>query len=325
MQRIAILGDGSWGTACATILAYNQIPVTLWCYNEEVATAITQQQENRTYLPNIPLNTTYIHPTTSYKEAVADADIVYFAIPVTYLRSVLSECLPYMHTGQTWISLSKGMEQETYMFPTEIVASIAPAAIQTGVIAGPSFAREVAQHKATGLLCATPSYEDAQSIIDAFTTDYTTITYTDDVIGAQITGALKNVYALASGIIDAHTESHNTQALLMTRALNEMKCVFVHCGGSRDTLLSLAGVGDLILTCSGSQSRNRTVGQKIGSGVSLHTYLTQVDFVPESINTARAIIELLDKHSISAPIIHTVYDIIHNDASADTLMTTLMS
>lgn len=325
MERITILGDGSWGTACASLLAYNNIHVTLWCYNEDVAHEITQHQENRTFLPDIKLNTDYIHPTTSHKEAVKNAQYICFAIPVKYMRSVIENCRPYMQPEQIWISLSKGIEQDTHLLPTQIVEDITPVSISTGVIAGPSFARELAQRKPTGMMCAMASQRAADPLINAFTSDITTIPYTDDVIGTQIGGALKNIYALASGIIDAKIDAYNTAALLTTYALSEMQAIAQVFGGKPETLSSLAGLGDLVLTCQGSHSRNRTVGQKIGSGVSLQDYLNEVDFVPEGINTVTAVNTMLHQQNLDAPIIQAVYDIIHNDASADHLIDTLLA
>lgn len=324
MKHITILGDGSWGTACAALLAHNQINVTLWCYNEEVATNIQQHRENRTFLPGVTLDTQYIHPTTSHKEAVHDASHICFAIPVKYLRAVLENCQPYIQSGQTWVSLSKGIEQKTGLLPTQIIDDIAPTSIHTGVIAGPSFARELAEHKPTGLLCAMHEHHHAQPLMDAFDSDFTTIMYHHDVIGSQIGGALKNIYALASGIIDATTESRNTVALLTTQAFTEMQRISTVFGGHTETIASLAGLGDLMLTCHGSQSRNRTVGHKIGSGTTLEAYLDTVDFVPEGVNTVAAMYNILKNKDINAPIIHSVYEIVHNDTSADQLITTLL-
>ncbi len=325
MQRITILGDGSWGTACASLLAYNNIHVTLWCYNEEVVTSIQQHQENATFLPGITLNTQYIHPTTSYEEAVTHASHICFAIPVKYLRKVLEGCQSYMQPEQTWISLSKGIEQDTGLLPTQIVTDVATTSIHTGVIAGPSFARELAEKKPTGLLCAMQQRELAQPLIEAFSSDFTTVSYHDDVIGTQIGGALKNIYAIASGIIDAKTSAYNTAALLTTQAFAEMQHISTAFGGRKETICSRAGLGDLILTCQGGQSRNRTVGENIGSGIHLQSYLKEVDFVPEGINTVAAIQALLKRNNIKAPIIQSVYDIIHNNAPVESIITTILS
>jgi len=325
MEHITILGDGSWGTACATICAYNGINVTLWCYNEDVAHAIDEQHENTSYLSGITLNTKRIHPTTSLTSAVRDAETVCFAIPVKFLRSVLTESADVMHAGQQWISLSKGIEQETQLFPTQIALDVAPVKITPGVIAGPSFAREVAQHKPTGMLCGMHSYQHAEAVMHAFTTDYMSIAYTNDVIGTQIAGALKNIYAIASGILDTLTDANNATALLTTQAIHEMQAFADALGADRKTLLSRAGLGDMILTCHGSQSRNRRVGQQIGSGTSLSDYLEQVDFVPEGVNTSKAVMPLMAQYNISAPIIMAVHNILHKDASANTLVQTLLT
>ena len=324
MKQITILGDGSWGTACATICAHNQISVTLWCYNEDVANSINNQHENSTYLSDITLDTQYITATTSLQKAVQQSDYICYAIPVKYLRSVIHECTQYMHTNQTWISLSKGIE-DSGLLPTQIIDDIAPVAITTGVLSGPSFAREVAHKKPTGLSCAMHTHERAQPIINAFTTNYTTVSYSNDIIGTQITGALKNIYALASGIIDTHVDAHNTNALLVTQAITEIREVIQKLGGQQDTVFSRAGIGDLVLTCHGGQSRNRRVGQKIGSGISIKDYLQEVDFVPEGINTVKTIQTVINKYNITAPIIQAMYHIIENNESPHVLIDTLLS
>lgn len=325
MEHVTILGDGAWGTACASLLAHNKIPVTLWCYNEDVAQHIAHHQENTTFLPGIKLDTTYIHPTTSHREAIEDASYVYFAIPVRYLRNVLENCHPYMQSDQMWISLSKGIEQDTGLLPTHIVTDVASERLHTGVIAGPSFARELANHKPTGFVCATHERAQAQTCINAFSSDYTTLSYHDDVIGTQVGGALKNIYAIASGIIDARINAYNTAALLTTRAFGEMEKISQAYGGRADTIATLAGLGDLMLTCQSSQSRNQTVGQKIGSDINIQDYLEQVDCVPEGINTIAAMMQVCRERNISAPLIQTMYDIVYNKASSDQLVATLLS
>jgi len=324
MRKISILGDGSWGTACATILAHNQIPVTLWCYNADVATAIREKQENTTYLSGISLDTDYIHPTTSYQEAVLHADEVYYAIPVTYLRNVLHQCTRYMHKHQIWASLSKGIEQDTGYLPTQMLADIAPIALTHATVAGASFAKEVAMKKPTGMTCACKDSEAAFWIMQHMATEYVTLSHTQDVIGVHVTGALKNVYAIAAGMLDAISESANARALCMTRAYTELRRMTEALGGRPKTLETLAGIGDLILTCQSSQSRNYTLGYAIGSGTSLKQHRQSTETVAEGANTAISAHALCKRHNVALPIITAVHNILYKDKPVEELIDTLM-
>jgi glycerol-3-phosphate dehydrogenase (NAD(P)+) len=321
-MKITILGDGAWGTACAHLLATHGYQVTLWCHNEEAATAISTLHHNPTYLPNYILPST-ISATTDLSTALKEASFIFEAIPIKFLRTVLQRCRPFVTENQPWVILSKGIESETLLLPSEIMSDTLGFAIPYVVLSGPSFARDLVQKQPTGVMIASLQNALAQQIKALVSNEYFTTEITDDVIGVQLCGALKNSIALLVGILDGAGYSDNTKALGATRALQELAYCIEHYGGSPKTLMGLAGIGDTLLTAFGKQSRNVLVGKQLGQGASLQTILSSIPQVPESINTIQALYQL-QKTTFSLPIMTALYKVIFEQQPINVLITTLM-
>lgn len=317
-KPLTVLGDGAFGTAVATLLAHNGHTVHLWCHNPDVAIAIAAQRYNSTYLPDIKLSDTII-ATTSLEEALKN-DIIFEAIPVQFMRSVLEKCQPFAKPTQRWVVLSKGLENDTLLLPSEIIKNtLAPDSI-IAVVTGPSFARELALQQPTGLCVATHTQELNDEICALLKNEYVYCQPSDDVFGAQIVAALKNVIALAIGIVEGAGYNDNAQALLTLRALDEIKTVLQFVHAQESTLYGLAGVGDLILTAFGSKSRNHKVGVAIGQGKKLGAILADMKAVPEGVNTLKSLQQLIHSRNLSLPIMSTIYQIVFEHKSVKNLI-----
>jgi glycerol-3-phosphate dehydrogenase (NAD(P)+) len=307
-QTITVLGDGAFGTAFATLLAHNGHTVHLWCHNPEVAIAIAAQHTNSKFLPDIELSENII-PTTSLKDALAN-DIIFEAIPVQFMRSVLEQCKPYAKPSHRWIVLSKGIENDTLLLPTEIIKNTVDPQAVTAVVCGPSYARELALQQPTGLCVGTTTQELNDKIRTLLKNSFVYCEPSDDIFGTQIAAALKNVIALAMGLLEGAGYDSNAQALLMVRALQELKTVLHFVQSDENTLYGLAGVGDLVLTSFGNKSRNHHVGVMLGQGKNLATVLKETSSVPEGINTLKSLQQLILTHNLKLPIMSTIYEVV---------------
>ncbi len=317
-ETVSVLGDGAFGTAIALLFARNGHTVTLWCYNAEVALSIRQERVNKRYLSDIILPES-IHPTTDLKEAVQKGAIVFQAIPVQYLRSVLENTAIFTCEDQTWVSLSKGIEQETLLLPTQIITDVC-GNVTTVAVSGPSYAREIAQEKLTGLMVASQSSDARMRVCQLMKNDYCITHETDDVNGIQLAAAAKNVIALALGMLDGAGCGENTKALALTQGLQEMACLVRYLGGKIEIVYSLAGIGDLVLTATGTQSRNHEVGVRLGRGESLESIINQTGYTPEGVNTVATINQLIGRYAMTLPLMHSVYQIISENKSLDVLI-----
>src|ERR1035437_6388273 len=307
MSRIAILGSGAWGTAMALSLhRRGGHELTLWTHSDELARQIVEAGENRIFLPGFPIPEGL--SVTGDDAAVGEAEIVVSVIPSEFLRATIMRLRPHRPTGQIIVSATKGVEDRSLLRMTEVIASClaetgAGLKLPIGAFSGPSFALEVAQGQPTAI---TVAFEDAAiaARIQAELSSETLRLYTStDVIGVEMGGALKNVIAIAAGVADGVGLRHNSAAALMTRGIAEITRLAVACGGRRETLAGLSGVGDLVLTCTGSLSRNRTVGQELGRGRKLAEILAGLGGkVAEGVLTTRAALGLARQHRIEMPI-----------------------
>ncbi len=307
MSRIAILGSGAWGTAIALSLdRRGGHELTLWAHSREFAREIVDAGENKLFLPGFPIPAGV--NVTDEEAAVGGAEIVISVIPSEFLRAALMRLRPHLHTGQIIVSATKGVEDQSLLRMTEVIGSClaetgASLRLPTGALSGPSFAQEVAQGQPTAI---TVAFEDPAiaARIQAELASETLRLYTStDVIGVEMGGALKNVIAIAAGVADGVGLGHNSTAALMTRGIAEITRLAVACGGRRETLAGLSGVGDLVLTCTGSLSRNRTVGQELGRGRKLAEILAGLDGkVAEGVLTTRAALGLARRQGIEMPI-----------------------
>jgi len=305
MSRIAILGSGAWGTAIALSLhRRGGHELTLWAHSDELARQIVGAGENRLFLPGFPIPEGL--RVTGNDAAVGRAEIVVSVVPSEFLRATITRLCPHLHTGQIIVSATKGVEDRSLLRMTEVIAACLKETglkLPMGAFSGPSFALEVAQGQPTAI---TVAFEDATiaARIQAELSSETLRLYTStDVIGVEMGGALKNVIAIAAGVADGVGLGHNSAAALMTRGIAEITRLAVACGGRRETLAGLSGVGDLVLTCTGSLSRNRTVGQELGRGRKLPEILAGLGGkVAEGVLTTRAALGLARRQGIEMPI-----------------------
>jgi glycerol-3-phosphate dehydrogenase (NAD(P)+) len=305
MSHIAVLGSGAWGTAIALSLdRRGGHELTLWAHSDEIARQIVDAGENKLFLPGFHLPEKI--NVTGDEAAVNKAEIVVSVIPSEFLRATITRLRPQLHSGQIIVSATKGVEDRSLLRMSEvIIACLAETSLTLpiGAFSGPSFALEVAEGQPTAI---TVAFEDAAiaARIQAELSSETLRLYTStDVIGVEMGGALKNVIAIAAGVADGVGLRHNSIAALITRGIAEITRLAVACGGRRETLAGLSGVGDLVLTCTGSLSRNRTVGQELGRGRKLAEILAGLGGkVAEGVLTTRAALGLARMHTIEMPI-----------------------
>lgn len=305
MSRILVLGNGAWGTAIALSLdRRGGHSVTLWSHSVEEADKIAAAKENILFLPGFPLPPSIA--IAAGEKVVADAEIVVSVIPSDFLRATLGRVAPHMHEGQIVVSATKGVEDRTFLRMTEVISSVLePLGLKlpVGAFSGPSFAREVAEGQPTALTVAFSDLEVAGRVRDEFSSEALRLYTSTDVIGVELGGALKNVIAIAAGVVAGAGLGFNPAAALMTRGIAEISRLAAACGAQRETLAGLSGVGDLVLTCTGSLSRNRTVGQALGEGRKLPEILESLGgHVAEGVHTTRAALGLARKHGVEMPI-----------------------
>ncbi len=315
MSRILILGSGAWGTAIALSLhRRGGHQLTLWAHSPEFAEEILAARENTPFLPGFPIPESIA--ITGDCAAVAAAEIVVSVVPSEFLRLTLSRIRPYLHSGQIILSATKGVEDHTFLRMTEVIAEclaensprvsptpLTPLSLPIGALSGPSFALEVAQAQPTALTVAFTDPSQAARIQHEFSSETLRLYTSTDLIGVELGGALKNVIAIAAGVAAGAGLGHNSTAALITRGSAEITRLAVACGARRETLAGLSGLGDLVLTCTGSLSRNRTIGEALGRGRNLPEVLESLGGkVAEGVLTTRAALGLARRHSIEMPI-----------------------
>jgi glycerol-3-phosphate dehydrogenase (NAD(P)+) len=305
MSRIVVLGAGAWGTSIAlSLLRRGGHEVTLWSHSVEEAQQIADASENKLFLPGFALPAGLT--VTADNAPVADAEIVVSVIPSEFLRRTIARVDPHLHAGQIVVSATKGVEDHTFLRMTEVIRATLKKtddSIPIGAFSGPSFALEVAQGQPTAVTVAFEDAAIAARIQQEFSSETLRLYTSTDVIGVELGGALKNVVAIAAGVAVGVGLGHNSAAALITRGIAEITRLSVACGGRRETLAGLSGVGDLVLTCTGSLSRNRTVGQALGQGRKLPEILESLGGkVAEGVRTTRAALGLARKRGIEMPI-----------------------
>ncbi len=310
MSRIAVLGAGAWGTALALSLARRaDHQLTLWAHAPAHAAELVSSGENRRYLPGYALPTD-LRITADLPTVVADADVLLCVTPSQHLRSTLTAIAPLLSRSQILVSASKGLEDATHLRMTEVIASLLPN--PTAVLSGPSFAQEVAAAQPTAVVIASTSSEVAQRLQRDFSSSSLRLYTNDDVPGVELGGALKNVIALAAGVVHGLELGANTSAALVTRGIAEMTRLALACGGRRETLSGLAGIGDLVLTSTGALSRNRLVGIELGRGRSLPEILASLHGkVAEGVRATTGALGLAARHGVEMPIAEQVNSILY--------------
>jgi glycerol-3-phosphate dehydrogenase (NAD(P)+) len=309
VQRIAILGAGSWGTALAVHLARTGHDVRLWGRDADLVAAMIDRRENRAYLPGVALDAR-VTPTTSMEAALPGASLVVIAVPSHGLRAALRHAVPLLPAGAPIVSTVKGLEQGSLFRMTEVIGDEAGSAWPIVALSGPTFAREIAAALPSAVSVASADTAAAELVQAEFRSPAVRLYVTDDVVGVEMGGALKNVIAIAAGLVESLGLGHNAMAALVTRGLAEMSRLAMALGGRRETLAGLSGLGDLVLTCTGDLSRNRQVGIDLGKGVPLETILGGMRMVAEGVRTAQSALALGARHGVELPIIAQMHEVL---------------
>lgn len=325
-RRVAVVGAGSWGTALARVLARNGHSVRLWSFEEHVTESIRETGQNRKYLEGVPLPPT-LDATSDLAEACESAEIVISVSPSQFVGGVMKEAGPHIAEGALIVSASKGIETSTLRRMDQVLSDVLGEAAMRrfGVVSGPSFAAEVAREAPTAVVAASSDAEVAREIQAAFQNGYFRVYTNTDVLGVELGGALKNVIALAAGVTAGLGFGHNTMAAVITRGLAEITRLGLAMGAERPTFMGLAGMGDLVLTCTGELSRNRTVGYRLGRGESLQEILGGMHDVAEGVKTSQAVHDLAGKHGVEMPITEQVHAMLAGGRSPREALQLLMS
>lgn len=311
--RLVFLGGGSFGTAMANLAARNGCDSTLWVRNKRTVKSLNKNRINKKYLPNYSLDDR-LKFSHDLKEAVTDKDIIFVAVPSSAFRETLQSIAPHI-TGQSVVSLTKGMEKDTFAMMSDIIRDELPE-VNFGVMSGPNLAVEIMDNMPSATVIASDSEPLRHAVQAALHSAFFRVFASDDVRGVELGGALKNIYAIAMGMAAAYDVGENTKAMLLTRALAEMSRFGVAEGANPLTFLGLSGVGDLYATCSSELSRNYRIGNMLGRGVSLDAAIKKLGQTAEGINTIQQVHEKASKEGIYMPITHALYAVIYEDKAA---------
>lgn len=325
-MRIGVIGAGSWGTALASVAAANGHETMLWAYEPELVAGMAATGINHLYLPDISL-----HPALRYTgrlvEAVAGAELLLLVTPTQVMRGVLQEIATTIDADALLVSASKGIELGTLCTVSQICAQVLgeQALGRYVALSGPTFAKEVAQGLPSLIVAGSTNAAAACQVQAAFSNQLFRVYTSDDAIGTELGGAVKNVIAIAAGISDGLGFGHNTRAALITRGLAEIRRLGRAMGAQDSTFAGLAGMGDLVLTCTGDLSRNRTVGIKLGQGQSLATIMSEMRMVAEGVKSAESVYALAQQLNVEMPITQKVYEILYAEKPARQAVLELMS
>lgn len=324
MNTVSVLGAGAWGTAIAQLLAENGYHVKLWCHEPEVAASIKTTGINERYLSGFKLHKS-IEPITDLKTAICATQFVFEAVPVLFLRSVVAQTVHCFSNDQIWIILSKGIEKNTLMLPSQIIDDVFGYETKKAVLAGPSFAQDLLQKQITAVTIAAVDCSIGQTIQKMLANHYFRPYVSLDMIGVQVGASIKNVITLGIGMLDGAGYKDNAKAFLLTRGLHEMVSLAVVLGGKPETLYGLSGVGDLVMTATGNLSKNLALGKRIGAGARLADLQAELGTLPEGINTAQSVHELMQKFNLDLPVCKGIYDCVFENKQVSDLFTVLLT
>jgi glycerol-3-phosphate dehydrogenase (NAD(P)+) len=324
--QIAVVGAGSWGTAIADLLACKGFQISLWVFEEEVRNQIEQFQENKLFLPGHKLSPNIV-PSNNLANVVSAKNLIIIVVPSHLMRAMTEKMAGHLNDGTSVVSASKGIEQKTHLTMTGVILETLPEIPEEklGVISGPSFAKEVVQKMPTSVTVACKNPDSAAMVQRVFATPYFRVYTSDDVVGVQLGGAIKNVIAIAAGILDGLGLGLNTRAALITRGMTEVRRMGLHLGANPRTFTGLAGFGDLVLTCTGNLSRNYSVGIKLGRGQKLQEILNEMHMVAEGVKTAKSVYNFSRKLNVEMPICREIYRILYEDISPKEAVNRLMT
>ncbi|HEV2116988.1 MAG TPA: NAD(P)H-dependent glycerol-3-phosphate dehydrogenase [Terriglobales bacterium] len=320
MSEIAVIGAGAWGTALSIVLGRKRShTVRLWAYEREVCDSISRNRVNEPFLPGYSVPET-VAVSNRLEEALAGAELVVSVMPSHHCRRLFREMTPLLRPDMLFVSATKGVENDTLSRMTEVITDVLRELSgfrpRLGALSGPSFAREVARGDPTAITIASHDTALAQTVQSEFSDPFFRVYTSEDVVGVELGGALKNIIAIAAGMCDGLGLGHNSVAALITRGLAEITRLVVACGGHRETMAGLAGLGDLVLTCTGELSRNRSVGVELGHGRKLADVVAGMHgMVAEGVLTTNAAVGLAQKYGVEMPITQQVHAILHQDKS----------
>ncbi len=322
--RVGVVGAGAWGTALGVLLARKGHEVTLWSHDADVAARVAREGRS-SYLPGVDIPSG-LRVVADLPAAVREAELVLSVTPSQFVREVMERAGPTIPQDALIVSASKGIELGSLKRMDEVLTDVLPGRLMErfAVLSGPSFADEVAAEMPTAVVVAGRSVEVATAVRDVFQTRYFRVYTNTDVTGVELAGAVKNVIALASGVAAGLGFGHNTTAALITRGLAEITRLGVALGARRETFYGLAGMGDLVLTCTGSLSRNRTVGYRLGQGEALDDILADMSSVAEGVRNSEAVRALAAQHDVEMPITEEVYAIVHRGRDPAEALASLM-
>jgi len=316
MKRIAVIGAGNWGTALAATLAKTGHATALWAYEPEVVESIRAQHENALFMPGVKLPQS-IGATNDLGEALEQAEVVLTVVPSHVCYPLYESMLNHLRPEMLFVSATKGIDADRLMRMSELIQSVVGRrfAPRLCVLSGPSFAKEVVRGDPTALVVASQDREVAQGVQKEFSSRTLRIYTSTDVVGVEIGGAVKNIIAIAAGVIAGLGLGHNPTAALITRGLAEISRLACACGAKRETLAGLAGMGDLVLTCTGDLSRNRTVGVELGRGRKLPEIIGSMRMVAEGVKTTYATVALAERYGVEMPITTQVHRILEGQVT----------
>ena len=322
MAKVSVIGAGSWGTALAVLLDGNGHEVTLWSFLESEVTMLKTEREQRDKLPGVKVSER-MYITGDLQEAINGKEVVVLAVPSTVIRSTAAKCAPFVKKGQIFVDVAKGIEEETLLSMTEIIAEEIPQA-NVAVLSGPSHAEEVGRGIPTTIVVGAKDHATAAYLQNIFMSEKFRVYISSDMKGIELGGALKNVVALAAGIADGLGYGDNTKAALITRGIAEISRLGMAMGGKYETFCGLTGMGDLIVTCASKHSRNRRAGVLIGQGYSYKEAMDEVKMVVEGVYSAKAAKALGEKYQVSLPIIEKVNEVLFEGLPAAEAVRELM-
>jgi glycerol-3-phosphate dehydrogenase (NAD(P)+) len=313
LKNLSIIGGGSWGTALAIVLAPQFSRVTLWVYESDLAARMGTTRINDIYLPDYPIPAN-VEITSDLAAALDGAEIVLGVMPSHLARGVYQRMLPGIKESMVFVSATKGLENHSLLRISEVIREVVGTS-RVGVISGPSFAREVARFEPTAVVAAATEPGLAESVQAAFSGPTLRVYTSSDPIGVEVGGSIKNVVAIGAGVLHGLGLGHNAMAALITRGLAEMTRLAVAMGGRPGTLAGLAGLGDLVLTCTGNLSRNRMVGVELARGRKLQEIVDSMKMVAEGVKTTDAAVDLAKRYSVEMPIAGQMHEMLHAGTS----------
>ncbi len=312
MKRLAIIGGGSWGTALAIVLAHRFEEIRLWVYEPDLALRMEQTRHNDIYLPGyqVPYS---VHVTNELPVALEDAEMVLSVVPSHLVRSLYQQMLPFLRDGTIFVSATKGLETGTMLRMSELIGEALGGRVtpRIAALSGPTFAREVARFDPTALVVASTDHDLTEVVQTAFSSRTFRLYTSSDPVGVEIGGAIKNVVAIGAGVLHGMGLGHNAMAALITRGLAEITRLAVAIGGKQQTLAGLAGLGDLVLTCTGELSRNRKVGVELARGRKLDEIVGAMKMVAEGVKTTNAVVDLASRHAVEMPISEQMHQMLY--------------